>query len=66
MVQYQALINPETNMPIKCPNQKDASCNNHCAWFDNDHHQCAVITISSALAKLAQMNQGSAVAADMG
>jgi hypothetical protein len=66
MTQYQALINPETQMPIKCPNQKDASCNNHCAWFDTEHHQCAVLTISSALAKLAQMNQGREALANLG
>jgi hypothetical protein len=57
MAQYQALTNPETRMPIKCPNQKDAPCNNHCAWFDNDNNQCAVLTISGALTRLAQMNQ---------
>jgi hypothetical protein len=58
MTHYQALINPETKMPIKCPQQKDTSCNNHCAWFDNENHQCAVLTISSALSRLAQMNEG--------
>lgn len=57
MTQYQALMNPDTKMPIKCPNQKDAPCNNHCAWFDCDNNQCAVLTISGALTKLAQMNQ---------
>ena len=57
MPQYEALMNPDTKMPIKCPNQRDASCNNHCAWFDNSNHQCAVLTITAALSKLAHMQE---------
>ncbi len=57
MSQYQALMNPETRMPIKCPTQRDASCNNHCAWFDSANRQCSVLTIASALAKLSQASE---------
>jgi hypothetical protein len=57
MSQYQALMNPETKMPIKCPMQRDASCNNHCAWFDGANRQCSVLTVAGALAKLAQASE---------
>ena len=57
MTQYQALMNPDTNMPIKCPMQKEASCNNHCAWFDSGNHQCSMLTVKNALTKLVQSGE---------
>lgn len=60
MSPYRALMHPDTKMPIKCPIQKDSSCNNHCAWFDIPNHQCSVTTITKALSKLAEMSESEA------
>ena len=53
MSRWEALMDPETKMPIKCPIRKEDSCNNHCAWFDTAHHQCVTQTIGAALTELA-------------